>query len=186
MTWEYADKMKADRVVDPEALDVEAARQADLFYDWAKLEVELEDKAERLGHECDVMAAKIEVDARQNPEDYGLGPKSTEAAVKAAVLLDKRWAKKRERYFDAKRDASLAKKARYAMEQKKRMIEVLITLHGQEYFAGPSVPRNLKEAWAAHRAAQADAVNTKQRGGARRRFTRDSDDVVGMEPDTED
>jgi hypothetical protein len=27
------------------------------------------------------------------------------------------------------------------------MIELLVTLLGQQYFAGPSVPRNLVEAW---------------------------------------
>ena len=48
--------------------------------------------------------------------------------------------------IEAAKVHALLSNAVMAMEQRKRMLEVLITLHGQEYFAGPSTPRNLVQA----------------------------------------
>jgi len=44
------------------------------------------------------------------------------------------------------------------MEQRKRMLELLVTLHGQEYFAGPSVPRNLIDAWKEAKKSKAEEL----------------------------
>jgi hypothetical protein len=48
-------------------------------------------------------------------------------------------------YLQAKFEVDTCQGAVSAIEQRKSMIEALIKLHGQQYFAGPSIPRQLNE-----------------------------------------
>ncbi len=139
-------EFELDKRIDPEQLDVECVNQPTLFFKYAERAIEARGVAERLELALEVVRAETELRIRKRPEKYGL-EKPTEAAVKAVLVTHPKVVEANEAWFNARTNAALLDKATVAMEIKKRMLESLITLHGQQYFAGPSAPRDLKAAW---------------------------------------
>jgi len=168
-------ELDQDKSIDPGQLDVEAVRQADVFFKWAERSIAAKANMDRLEFDLDVLEAKLSLRCREKPEDFGLptGKAPTEGAVKAAILVHESFIAGTRELQDARRDHSTLTMAVAALEQKKRMIEVLITLHGQEYFAGPSVPRDLVSAWNDHRTKAGAELDTKQVAAARKRVRRE-------------
>lgn len=157
-----------DRAIDPTALDVEAVRQADVFFKWAERSVMARHALDRAKFDMEVQEARTQLGIRANPVKWNLGEKPTEAAIKAAAVVDPVYQTAYRDFLAAREESAMLDKAVEAMEQRKRMLEVLITLHGQQYFASPSAPRNLDAAWREHRKAEADRQTERQRGMARR------------------
>lgn len=156
------EEFEQDRKVDPEQLDVEAAQQADLFFKWAEREVEAKIDVDRAKYNLEITDAKLATRIREDPERYDV-KKVTESSIAAAVQNHPRHAAAYETFLSAKATHLMLEKAVLAMEQKKRMIEVLVTLHGQEYFAGPSVPRDLGAAWKESQQRRSERVNNLMR-----------------------
>lgn len=128
--------------IDPTMLDVECLRQPELFMKWAEMEVEAHSDVERAKLRMDVIKSQIDKNVREDPAKYGLS-KITEAAVTSAVLSSEEYRAAYTNFISAKENASLLDHAVRAFEQRKAMINNLIILHGQQYFAGPSVPHDL-------------------------------------------
>lgn len=164
---DYED-LAADRTVDPNQLDIEAARQPELFFKWAERAIEAKIDMEQKKAALDLLEAKINLECRKTPKKFGLD-KVTEGAIAAAIQCNEEYIQLQKSFFDARKLSGLLDKAVEALEQKKRMIEVLITLHGQQYFAGPSVPRDLASAWKEYREKVKNKVNERQVSRARRR-----------------
>ncbi len=162
------EELEVDRSINPGELDVEATRQADLFFKWAERSVHARAELDRCKMELDTLQSKICLSIRAEPDKFGLS-KPTEAAVTARVSSDDQYLKAYKRMLEAKRESALSDRAVESLEQKKRMLEVLITLHGQQYFAGPSVPRNLVEAWKEHQKGSEARVNSRQRDRLKKR-----------------
>jgi len=167
------EELEHDRKIDPNALDVEAATQADRFFKWAERAIEAEHDLEEWEFKLKVAAAELELTCREDPESFGL-KSATEAAIKAVVIKHPEYVGIYQKVMLKRRKTMKLKKAEQSMEIKKRMIEALITLHGQEYFAGPSVPRNLGEAYMKHQKKEDQEANRRQANSARR-VTRDED-----------
>jgi len=140
-------EFERDLHIDVEALDVEAAMQGDLFFKWAEKAVEARKVSERSKLNVDVLVAELGSKIRKNPEKYKV-EKVTEGAITAAIHNHDDYKEAQDTHLDNRADLDLLNQAVIAMEQKKRMIESLITLHGQQYFASPSVPHSLPEAYA--------------------------------------
>jgi hypothetical protein len=153
-------EFEKDLEIDPQALDVEAGMQGELFFKYAEKAIEARHKADEAKFRMEVIRAEVASNVRLSPEQYDL-EKVTEAGVVAAVQTSKRVTNAHEKYLELKKDSDLLAQACGAMEQKKRMIEVLITLHGQEYFAGPAVPRSLPAAWKEEKEKRAKEVKKK-------------------------
>lgn len=132
-----------DTRIDPDALDVEWLRQADLMFKYAKhaadCKKEVDDAKERL----DVEKARIELNIRTDPESFGL-PKVTEAGIQSAVLLTKEYKAAVQAYNEAKYEYEISVAAVRAMDQRKTALENLVKLLGVSYFAGPKAPRDLQ------------------------------------------
>lgn len=157
-------EFQLDLNIDPGHLDVECVRQGDLFFKWAERSVEAKARVDRLDLRCEVTEAKLQAEIRLRPSAFGLDPdKVTEAGVKAAVIRSQRLRDVKVTHLEAKKEAALLEKAVTAMDVKKRMIESLVTLHGQNYFAGPSTPNNLLEAWDKYQARIGKSVTERQR-----------------------
>lgn len=159
------EKLAKDRTIDPEQLDVECVRQADVFFQWAEQAIVAKEVLERLELELETVDAMLQLDVRADPKKYNLET-TTEAAIKAAVRTTRKYQELSERVIKQKRRCALLDKAVAAMDQKKKMLELLTTLHGQQYFAGPSVPRNLVDAWQQH---QKRNVGVNRQGDAARK-----------------
>lgn len=150
---EFSEELK----IDPNELDVEAGLQAEKFFQWAERAAEARAEYDRAKLNFEVTEAKLSSKARANPTAYGISKRVTEGSISTAVRLHPKYLAAYEGLVEARKSMELLNKAVMAMEQRKRMIELLVTLHGQQYFAGPSVPRNLGEAWQ-------DAVERRSKG----------------------
>jgi len=121
--------------------------QGELFFKWARYAIKSKKKLDQAKFQFDIVTAELTNKCRASPDQFGL-QKVTDAAIIAAIKSSPEYQEAYETWLKAKAESGLLDRGVEAMEQRKRMIEVLITLHGQQYFAGPSVPRNLGEAWA--------------------------------------
>ena len=157
-----------DSTIDPGHLDVECVNQPELFFKWAQFAIEASAVMDQAKLFLAVTEAQVEMECRQNPAKFGL-VKSTEGAIKAAVQLSDVYQDAYQKYIDARKEAKLCDAGVTAMEQKKRMLEVLATLHGQQYFAGPHVPHDLVADHKEHREKITEQVNELHRRQARKR-----------------
>lgn len=162
------DELADDRQLDPEELDINALAQADLYGKWAERSAIAKALEERLEWEVEKKEAELQGRIRKYPAQFGL-ESSTEAAVKAAVRVHKEYITAKEKYLDARAEAMLLDRAERSLDQRKRMIEELVKLHGQQYFAGPKMPRDIISAWQAHRVAREEATGDRLRGKTRKR-----------------
>jgi len=135
-----------DLRIDETALDVECLEQPSLMMAYAQEAAEARMEMDTAKESLDVIEAQVDSEVRDCPEDFGL-KKITESAIKSAVVLDERVQAAKKRLTQAKLDYGMTTAASVAMDARKKMLEMLIQLHGQQYFAGPKTPRNLmKEA----------------------------------------
>jgi len=137
-------EFKNDIDIDPEALDVEWLRQPRLMGDWCERRADARAEADRAKERRDVVYAELDREVRMEPEKFGL-EKITESAVSNAIKLDARYREAFEEHIEATHAAEVCDAAVRAFDHKKTALETLVRLHGQQYFAGPSVPRDLAE-----------------------------------------
>jgi len=161
-------EFQRDKDIDPNQLDLECIKQSDRFFHWCKLAVEAGYVVDRAKLRLDVTKARLEIACRQRPADFGL-EKSTERGVEASVLSHDEYTVAYKTWLEAKRDCKLLDAAVASMDSKRKMLDNLIRLHGQQYFAGPNVPRNLVNEWKEYQDRLTSNVNTQQRARTRRR-----------------
>lgn len=150
------DKFKNDIEIDPDALDIAWVKQASLFGEYCMEQAGARAKLDTLKERLDVKVAGLGLKIRSNPATFGLD-KVTEASVQAVILLDAKCAKLREEVAVAQYELEVMGAAVRALDQKKSALENLVRLQGQNYFAGPSVPREIGKEW----------VKEVERNGAR-------------------
>lgn len=139
-------EFEIDLEIDPNQLDVCAGMQGEVFFKWAEKSARARRRMDDTKFRLEILYANLAKMARRDPASFGL-TKSTENSIENAVKTSVEYSEGYEEWIQARYASNLADRAVEAMEQRKRMIEVLITLHGQQYFAGPSVPRSLTDAW---------------------------------------
>lgn len=144
--------------IDKNRLDDEWLNQPKRYFEWA---VQLEDARADIDDakreydvtktEFDEVKAKVELDIRNDPDDYHL-PKVTDKSIAAVVLmqLDYKEAedslyKAQERIDTAKHRAGILQAVVSALDQRKKALEKLVDLHGQKYFATPRASENSAE-----------------------------------------
>ncbi|MFA5401667.1 MAG: hypothetical protein WC359_14550 [Dehalococcoidia bacterium] len=137
-----------DIAINVDALDIEWARQAATFGEYCMEQAGTRAKLDAIKERLDVKVAGLGLKIRSNPAQYGL-EKITEAGVQAVILLDAECAKLREEIAVAQYELEVMSAAVRALDQKKSALENLVRLQGQNYFAGPSVPREIGKEWVA-------------------------------------
>lgn len=133
-------QQKAVMDIDLSELEVECRDHAGLAEDAFRTAADLRLRWEELKIELDVAYAEAEQKRRDNPTKYGL-EKITEAAIKAAVELDKKVLRLRKEVIEAKHALDIGESRGRAMEHRKRMIDNLIQLFLAGYFAAPKSQR---------------------------------------------
>lgn len=131
-----------DMYIDDSALDVECLDQPAMMMRYTAQLARAEREVSRLKEKQDVIKAGADKHIRAHPEQYGI-EKITEAAIQGALVLEEQVKMVREELIEAEYEVKMLKGAVQATAQRKDMLEALIRLHGQQYFAGPSVPRDL-------------------------------------------
>ena len=145
-----------DMTIDESALDVEWLGQPVLTIKYAQLSAQAKMELDRAKMELDIATASLDLEIRKNPEKFGL-PKVTEGAIVSIIAMQESWKKVNEKYFEAKYNQSVMADAMRAISDRKDALENLVRLHGQQYFAGPKVPRDLSAEYLRKKQSQARA-----------------------------
>jgi len=132
--------------INPDALDVEWLRQAELMKKYAAHSADTKREMDEIKERLEITKARIEMEVRSNPEKYEL-PKVTEGAIQSAIILQKEYQEIVQEYTNAKYENDVAIAVVRAIDQKKTALENLVKLMAASYFAGPQTPRNLSKEW---------------------------------------
>jgi len=136
-----------DIEIDQDALDVEWLEQPKKMFKYARLYADAKRKVDYAKEKIEVVKAQLDKEMRKDPDKFEL-EKTTDAVVANAIVRSQRYIDANGEYIEAKFDADLIRAALQGMEQRKDALENLVRLFGQQYFAGPSVPRDLSKEWA--------------------------------------
>jgi len=133
-----------DIKINEDTLDIEFIRHPAKFFAYAEQLAYTEKIAKHAHEHVKVIKSKLTKEALSNPSLVG-GGKATAVAIEAYYRLDQEYIEAKERWIKDIYERDMALNAVQAMNGKKTSLENLVRLHGQQYFAGPSVPRDLKE-----------------------------------------
>lgn len=137
-----------DATIDPDSLDVEWLEQPRLMIRYSRVLADAKRTYEETKQRLDVIKAEVDKDVRTSPSKYGL-EKTTESSIQGAILLAERVQTGQAELTEALYDVNMAQGAVYAINARKDALENLVRLHGQQYFAGPQIPRDLSKEWQA-------------------------------------
>ena len=132
--------------IDPDALDVEWLQQASLTFTYADHCAKVRQDLDYVKQRMDIIMAELDSEVRSDPEEFGL-EKITEAAIRNAIIQTTKYQEIHAEYLSAKYEYEMAQAAIKALDQKKSALENLVRLHGQSYFAGPTIPRDISKEW---------------------------------------
>lgn len=133
-----------DVAIDESALDVEWLRQPQLTVKYCRLATKTKEVVDQTKEQLDVTRAMLDRDIRSDPVKYNV-VKITEGVVTNTILLQDEHQRASENYLQARYEYEMARVAVAAIQTKKDALENLVKLHGMQYFAGPSAPRDLSK-----------------------------------------
>jgi len=123
--------------IDEHDLVREWVEQPELFYKYARRLADA--RLELSQRETAVDVAKADADnlIRERPKKFGLPEKPTEAAIKAAIINMPSYTQAMKFLHEAAHAVALLDAAVKTLDHRKRALENLVDLHGQNYFASP-------------------------------------------------
>lgn len=128
--------------IDEQSLDVEWLEQPSLMMKYARISANARMELDRTKEMLELTKAELDRAIRSDPDKYGI-PKVTDAAITAAIITNERYKDVSNELIQAKFDADIASSAVRAIDVRKDALENLVRLHGMQYFAGPSIPRDI-------------------------------------------
>ena len=131
-----------DMYIDESALDVELVEQPTLMSRYSRLLAEARRDRDLSKEALDLKKAEIDLDIRDNPEEYKL-VKVTENAITNCILMEEDYQTSQKEYHDANYEVNVLQGVVSALEHRKSALENMVKLYGQNYFAGPAVPHDL-------------------------------------------
>jgi len=132
-----------DVSIDESALDIEWLEQPSLMMKYGIHRADLQLEVERTKERIEIVKAELDKSIRSAPDSYDI-PKVSESAITNTILLQPQYQKAKEAYRKLKHELDYAWAASNAIDSKKSALENLVKLHGQQYFAGPKMPRELR------------------------------------------
>jgi hypothetical protein len=138
------DDLTACLEIDPDALDVAWVNQPGLMAHWAA-------KLERCRHRLEIAKsnerlreAQMDAKVRSQPERYKI-KRLSEGAINSVIAQDATLLELQQATRAAQREVSLHSAAVDAIHQRRYALQNLVQLLTMDYFAGPKMPRNLRE-----------------------------------------
>lgn len=119
-------------------LDKHFLEQPKLVIDYGLKLADARDGMDRAKASLDIARAEAESEITANPEEFGLS-KTTVNAISSAVNLHESVLAATERFNRRKHEVSVLQAMMEALEHRKRSLEALVQLHGQQYYATPQV-----------------------------------------------
>lgn len=128
--------------IDETSLDIEWLEQPSLMLKYGINESDLEKKKDLLKEKLDLTKADLDRKIRENPESFEIS-KITETVVANTIIMQDLYKEVYHEFLEVQHEYNIAKVAVRAIAQRKDALENLVRLHGQQYFAGPKVPRDI-------------------------------------------
>lgn len=134
-----------DIKIDESALDIEWLEQAPTAINYGVYWAKKKRQVELLEEEIKVLRSELTKKARKDPEKYfGKGKSATDALVEAFYRSHEDHVALKQELIQAQFELDVAFVAYTQMgNTRKTALENLVKLHGQNYFAGPKVPRDI-------------------------------------------
>lgn len=129
--------------IDDQALDIEWIEQPQNMLKVTHMTADRRLEMDRAADALDLVMAELDKKIRSDPAAYKL-EKVTDTSVKNAVIRQPEYQEAKEEHLNAKYEYELSKGVVEAVGQKKSALEGLVKLFMNQYFAGPSVPRDLQ------------------------------------------
>jgi len=136
-----------EMIIDETALDVEWVEQARLSLKYGRHWAECKNELTLAEENIKLVRSELIKEVNEDPEGcLGEGIKPTAPVVEAYYRNHKRHKAAKQEWVEAMFEANVAEIAYKEVSwTRKAALENLVKLHGQQYFAGPAVPRNLTE-----------------------------------------
>lgn len=131
-----------DIKIDETALDLEWLDQASLMMKYTRHAVQMRLEMDKAKEALELVRAELDKSIRTNPEKYGI-EKITDKVVENTIPMQKDYKEASNNYIQAKFESDLAYSVVKAIDARKDALENLVRLYGQQYFAGPRIPRDL-------------------------------------------
>lgn len=132
-----------DIKIDETALDVEWLEQASLMIKYARHAADCRMNLDLAKERVDYVKAELDKAIRENPKEFKM-EKITESAIQNVIITQRKYMDAEEKLIHARYELDIANAAVRAMDARKDALENLVRLHGQQYFAGPRIPRDLQ------------------------------------------
>lgn len=142
MKLDYEEDMRIDET----ALDVEWLDQGTLALKYGKHLADLHKQVAKLEERKKTMRSELILKANQFPEESCGKEKPNTADIEAYYRNHERYKKIADELIEVQYEAEFAELAKNEIVFTRRQaLENLVILHGQQYFSGPSMPRNLPQ-----------------------------------------
>lgn len=138
-------RYEEDVRIDQDALDVEWLNQPSLALRYGKHWAGCVEDLARAEEELKITVADLTDMVNQEPTKYlGEGVKATVGNIESFIIRHDDYKAAKEEVIKRQYEANVAAIAKNEIgNSRKAALENLVRLHGQQYFAGPSVPRDL-------------------------------------------
>lgn len=133
--------------IDESALDIEWLSQAELAVKYGRYWSKCKEELIRAEEDIKVVRAELIALANSDPDKHlGDGVKPTAPNVESFYRNHKRHKAAKERWIKAMTECNDAEIVKNEIAfTRKAALEALVQLHGQQYFAGPKMPRDIRK-----------------------------------------
>ena len=131
-----------DITIEETALDVEWLEQPALMLKYARHAAEMQKELDYAKEDLDLAKSELDKAIRSNPDKYEI-EKITETVVQNTIISQDRYIEANHKLIEVQFELNVAKGAARAIDARTNSLENLVQLHGQQYFAGPKMPRDL-------------------------------------------
>lgn len=130
--------------IDETALDIEWLEQASLAMKYGKHYAICRKKLAEAEERVKVVRAMLIAEANEDPQECCNKDKPNAADIEAYYRKHKKHKLAKEQWMEAQFELDMAEIAKNEISfTRKAALENLVRLHGQQYFAGPQIPREL-------------------------------------------
>lgn len=151
-----------DVTIDESALDVEWLEHPSKVLRYGKHLAGVLRRLELAKESLNVVKAEIDKAIRQKPGNYGID-KITETQVSNAVILDEAYQEANKEVIELRYEYEMSKTAFQAITSRRDALQSLTSLYGQQYFAGPRIPRDLANEMEKRRTSNATVASKLKR-----------------------
>jgi len=135
-----------DAAIDESALDVELLRLPELTLKYGRIYAEWQKEVSRLEEEIKTKRSELIMEVNEDPEATVGKAKPNGADIEAYYRVDPEYKELKSELLEAQYETNMAEIAYKEISYvKKGSLSDLVKLHGQSYFAGPSMPKNIKK-----------------------------------------